>query len=177
MIFHASNTIDAIKSPIANRQSPIADKANALASTRAGFWRTRPVFVTGATGFLGGVLVRQLLQLGADVTCLVRDFVPDCEYSREGFISQTRDNLLQLFLTQHPDAGVVMPSCGGLRKIRWRATGRGKRGGARVIYYWIKAENQLLMLFIYAKNELDNLSEEQKRQLRRLVENELGTKA
>lgn len=60
------------------------------ASTRADFWRARPVFVTGATGFLGGVLVRHLLQLGADVTCLVRDFVPDCEYSRQGLMTKTR---------------------------------------------------------------------------------------
>lgn len=75
---------------LSNRQSPITDNTNARASTRAGFWRARPVFVTGATGFLGGVLVRKLLQLGADVTCLVRDFVPDCEYSREGYMSRTR---------------------------------------------------------------------------------------
>jgi CDP-glucose 4,6-dehydratase len=73
-----------------NSSSAITDTSMGSASTRDDFWRARPVFVTGATGFLGGVLVRRLLQLGADVTCLVRDFVPHCEYSREGLMAQTR---------------------------------------------------------------------------------------
>lgn len=76
--------------PSRNRPSAINDNLIHNASTRADFWRARPVFVTGATGFLGGVLVRQLTQLGADVTCLVRDFVPDCEYSRKGLMARTR---------------------------------------------------------------------------------------
>ena len=73
-----------------NRTSAIGDGTHDSASTRGAFWRGRSVFVTGATGFLGGVLVRQLLQCGADVTCLVRDFVPDCEYSRGGLMTRTR---------------------------------------------------------------------------------------
>ena len=73
-----------------NRASAIDDETHDAASTRASFWRGRSVFVTGATGFLGGVLVQQLLQLGADVTCLVRDFVPNCEYSRSGLMARTR---------------------------------------------------------------------------------------
>jgi CDP-glucose 4,6-dehydratase len=48
------------------------------------FWRDRPTLVTGATGLVGGWLVRQLLESGADVTCLVRDWVPESQLVRDG---------------------------------------------------------------------------------------------
>ncbi len=43
------------------------------------FWQDHPVLVTGATGLVGGWLIRRLLDAGARVVCLVRDWVPDCE--------------------------------------------------------------------------------------------------
>ncbi len=52
------------------------------------FWVDRPTFVTGATGLLGGWLVPRLLALGANVTCLVRDWVPDCELVRSGLLDR-----------------------------------------------------------------------------------------
>ena len=54
------------------------------------FWRGRPVFVTGATGFLGGWLVRRLVSAGADVTCLVRDWVPQSELARAGLLERVK---------------------------------------------------------------------------------------
>lgn len=54
------------------------------------FWRDRPTFVTGATGLLGGWLVRQLVDLGADVVCLVRDWVPQSELVRAGLIEKVK---------------------------------------------------------------------------------------
>ncbi|HEX8149923.1 MAG TPA: NAD-dependent epimerase/dehydratase family protein [Pyrinomonadaceae bacterium] len=54
------------------------------------FWRDRPVFVTGATGFLGGWLVRRLVAAGADVTCLVRDWVPQSELARSGLLERVK---------------------------------------------------------------------------------------
>jgi CDP-glucose 4,6-dehydratase len=54
------------------------------------FWRDRPTFVTGATGLLGGWLVRRLLELGADVVCLVRDWVPQSELVRSRLIEQVK---------------------------------------------------------------------------------------
>jgi CDP-glucose 4,6-dehydratase len=54
------------------------------------FWRDRPVFVTGATGFLGSYLTRRLLEGGADVVCLVRDWVPQSELVRSALIEQAR---------------------------------------------------------------------------------------
>lgn len=79
---------------------------------------------------------------------------------------------LQLALVENPDSGKVIAGSGGLRKIRWSMAGSGKRGGVRVIYYWAVRRSILLMLMIYAKNEMDDLSPVQLRVLRRLVEEE-----
>jgi CDP-glucose 4,6-dehydratase len=54
----------------------------------AAFWQDRPTFVTGATGLVGGWLVRRLVALGADVVCLVRDWVPQSELVRAGLLEQ-----------------------------------------------------------------------------------------
>lgn len=79
---------------------------------------------------------------------------------------------LQLALILHPDSGAIIPGSGGLRKIRWSMQGRGKRGGVRVIYYWIDAQNKILMLFMYAKNDQEDLTPEQLKVLRKIVEEE-----
>ncbi len=79
---------------------------------------------------------------------------------------------LQVALFAHPDAGRIIPHSGGLRKIRWAMTGRGKRGGVRVIYYWVVAEDQILMLFMYPKSEKDDLTQQQLKVLRDIVEKE-----
>jgi hypothetical protein len=79
---------------------------------------------------------------------------------------------LQATLVNRPKAGPVIPRSGGLRKLRWRASGRGKRGGARVIYYWATKQDHILMLFIYAKNESDDLTSDQIKVLRNIVEKE-----
>lgn len=54
------------------------------------FWQDRPTFVSGATGLLGGWLVKRLVELGADVVCLVRDWVPQCEFVRARLIEQVK---------------------------------------------------------------------------------------
>ncbi len=54
------------------------------------FWRDRPVLVTGGTGLVGGWLVGRLLDLEADVVCLVRDWVPSCELLRRGLAGRAR---------------------------------------------------------------------------------------
>lgn len=54
------------------------------------FWRDRPTFVTGATGLVGGWLVKNLIAAGADVVCLVRDWVPDCEMVRSGDLGKVK---------------------------------------------------------------------------------------
>lgn len=77
---------------------------------------------------------------------------------------------LQTKLARQPDAGPLIPGSGGMRKIRWAAGGRGKRGGVRLIYYWWVARDRISMLLVYPKNEQDNLSADQVKQLRRALE-------
>ncbi len=80
--------------------------------------------------------------------------------------------LLQVALVLRPDLGDIIEGSGGIRKVRWRTRGRGKRGGTRVIYYWAVARDQLLMLMIYSKSEKDDLTTDQLKLLRRIVEEE-----
>jgi hypothetical protein len=77
---------------------------------------------------------------------------------------------LQLALMLRPDAGVIIPASGGLRKLRWSLKGRGKRGGARVIYYWMRGQSIIYLVFAYAKNKQEDLTPDQLRLLRQFVE-------
>jgi hypothetical protein len=78
---------------------------------------------------------------------------------------------LQQWLMEQPDRGDVMPGCGGLRKIRTAdpKRGKGKRGGARVIYLHVPAAKRFYMIDVYAKDEKDDLSANEKKQLRQLA--------
>ena len=82
--------------------------------------------------------------------------------------------MLQLRLVANPDAGDLIPRSGGLRKVRLGVAGRGKRGGARVIYYWVTAKSQIYMLVAYAKNVQEDLTVDQLQVLRALVKQEFG---
>ena len=78
--------------------------------------------------------------------------------------------LLQGSLVARPDSGDLIRGSRGIRKLRWALPGRGKSGGVRVIYFWRVTESQILMLTMYAKNELVNLTAAQVKQLAKLVE-------
>ena len=77
---------------------------------------------------------------------------------------------LQVFLGEHPEAGNVIRGTGGLHKIRWAPTGRGKSGGVRVIYYWQVEGDRIYMLTIYGKNVKDNLTAAERSAWRKVVE-------
>ena len=79
---------------------------------------------------------------------------------------------LQALLVGDPEAGELIPKARGLRKIRWRGSGRGKRGGLRVIYYMVHHE-EIFMLYAYPKNKESNLSQRHAKILRELVDQHL----
>ncbi|HET6527902.1 MAG TPA: type II toxin-antitoxin system RelE/ParE family toxin [Balneolaceae bacterium] len=89
------------------------------------------------------------------------------------FISDQEYHLLQLQLSIRPESGDVIKGSGGIRKVRWAGSGRGKRGGIRVIYFYYKNDNQIYMLYAYPKSKKDDLSKDQLKQLKRLVEEQL----
>lgn len=64
---------------------------------------------------------------------------------------------LEWALSLHPEAGVVVPGTGGVRKLRWGAEGRGKRGGLRVVYYWRDQQGEVWLLTVYDKHEQENI--------------------
>lgn len=76
---------------------------------------------------------------------------------------------LQSFLLVRPDAGDLIRGGAGLRKLRWSASGRGKRGGARVIYYRHVPGERIYLIYAYAKNVKDDLTREQVKVLANLM--------
>jgi len=91
------------------------------------------------------------------------------------YLSDDEYRRLQAFLAQNPDAGEVMPGTGGFRKLRWgdERRGKGRRGGLRLIYYWLTADQQMWLFTLFGKNEAADLTPAQKRQLRAAIEAEL----
>lgn len=74
------------------------------------------------------------------------DYLSDDEYAA-----------LQWALALRPEAGTVIPGSGGIRKLRWAGSGRGKRGGLRVVYFWKNRDGEIWLLSIFAKNEMQDL--------------------
>ncbi len=92
-------------------------------------------------------------------TKLVKQLLSDDEYRQ-----------LQEVLLTRPEAGDLIPGSGGLRKIRWGIRGKGKQGGLRVIYYWDVPEETFYMLTLYKKSARKDITPDQIKVLRRLVE-------
>jgi len=94
-------------------------------------------------------------------TSQIVDLISDESYSE-----------LQIALIVNPEAGTLIQRSRGLRKIRWRLPGKGKSGGIRVIYYLVQDE-EIFLLYAYPKSNRENITAEQTRVLRRLVDQHL----
>jgi mRNA-degrading endonuclease RelE of RelBE toxin-antitoxin system len=86
------------------------------------------------------------------------------------YLSEEDYAALQEALMRAPEAGPVIPGSGGVRKLRWAAPGRGKRGGYRVIYYVRRAHGVIWMLTMYPKNVAENIPANVLRQIAKEVE-------
>jgi hypothetical protein len=73
------------------------------------------------------------------------------------------------YIAVHPEAGVIIPETGGVRKVRWGGQGRGKRGGTRIVYFFYDRQTPLYPLMAYAKNEREDMTPEQKQAVAALV--------
>ena len=92
---------------------------------------------------------------------LVRNYLSEEDYCK-----------LQSELMENPKAGAVVCGSGGVRKLRWAATGRGKRGGYRVIYFVRRPESVIWMLTIYPKNVTDSIPGHVLKKIREEIEND-----
>jgi mRNA-degrading endonuclease RelE of RelBE toxin-antitoxin system len=77
----------------------------------------------------------------------------------------------KLWISQNPTAGDVIPHSGNLRKVRWSADGKGKRGGARIIYFNQLENGTIVLLIVYTKAKFDNLPLNFLKQLKEVAEN------
>lgn len=77
---------------------------------------------------------------------------------------------LQTDLAAKPDSGDIIPGLAGLRKVRWGVRGKGKRGGARIIYLLIPNVKLIYLFYAYTKGDITDMSSEQKKRLAQAVE-------
>jgi hypothetical protein len=86
---------------------------------------------------------------------------------------------LQRHLAAEPEAGDVIPATGGFRKLRWidRRRGKGKRGGLRVIYYYLVSDTQIWLMTLYDKDAAADLNATEKRILKTAIEQETRRRA
>lgn len=100
-------------------------------------------------------------------TKLLPDYLNDQEY-----------RTLQLALLENPEMVDLMLGTGGFRKVRWQDSkrGKGKRGGLRVIYYYLTADNQVWFFTLYDKNEAIDLTSDEKKLLKQAIQKELSAR-
>ena len=93
-----------------------------------------------------------------------------------GYLDDDEYGLLQKQLLANPTQGDVMPGTGGFRKLRWQDVrrGKGKRGGVRVIYYYLPADQQIWFYTIYGKDEMTDLTPGEKIHLKSTIQAELN---
>ena len=104
--------------------------------------------------------------------------LPPFERWRDSYIDDDAFADLQQLLMQSPEAGVLLPGTGGLRKLRFGDSRRqrGKRGGLRVIYYWWSRGSQFWLFTLYDKGEMSDLTSDQRSQLRAVIKAELAAR-
>lgn len=95
---------------------------------------------------------------------------PAFEREWPNYWTELEHNAFRDFIVQTPQAGVVVPHTGGVRKIRWGRPGIGKSGGVRVIYFVRTAQETVYLLTIYAKAKTENISAASLRRIRNAIE-------
>ena len=89
---------------------------------------------------------------------------------RQMLMSDEDFRQFQLFLLENYEKGTYLQHTGGCQKIRWAIGNKGKRGGVRVIYYTATPKGKIYLLLLYAKNEQENLTAEQRPIVKKIVE-------
>ena len=100
------------------------------------------------------------------------------ERHRADYLDDEAFRAIQNLLMKQPEAGDLIPETGGLRKLRFADArrGKGKRGGLRVIYYWWDAGLQFWLFTVYDKDEMDDLTPQQRKTLKAMIKTELDAR-
>lgn len=99
----------------------------------------------------------------------------DALLKRKQIIFQDYD-LFKKELIMNPEKGAIVAGTGGTRKIRMKSASKGKRGGIRICYYYLVQDEEIYLLVLYAKNEKEDLSMDEKKDLKLLVNELKGIK-
>lgn len=103
---------------------------------------------------------------------MTREFVMLPEFDKQWSLIGLDDddlNVLQQELSDNPEKGRIIEGTGGLRKVRFAIEGKGKSGGARVCYVDFTVRETIYLITAYSKNEKDNLSDEERNNIRKLI--------
>lgn len=84
-------------------------------------------------------------------------------------IPATARKEMEAAIVADPSGAPVIPGTGGIRKLRWAGSGRGKRGGIRTVYFYHRGPEAIYMLTAYAKADRDDLTRDDRKTLSRLV--------
>lgn len=102
------------------------------------------------------------------------EFIEASAFTKYVYSYLTEDEYigLQSFLLNNPESGKIVPGSGGVRKLRWGMDRKGKSGGVRIIYYFKKKDDEIWLLTIYSKNEIENIPAHILRQLAEELKND-----
>jgi hypothetical protein len=105
--------------------------------------------------------------------------LPPFERHRSTYLDDDAFLALQNLLMNHPEAGDLIPDTGGLRKLRFadERRGKGKRSGLRVIYYWWITGLQFWLFTLYDKDEMDDLTPQQRKVLKAMIKAEIQARS
>ncbi len=96
--------------------------------------------------------------------------LPAFDETAEGWLDDEDIRHVQQILSENPHAGDVVPGTGGLRKLRIAASGKGKRGGGRLLYLYVHVRGVIYFVAVFAKSAQENLTRADYRVLTQLVE-------
>ncbi len=104
--------------------------------------------------------------------------LPAFERHRANYLDDENFRHLQVELLSNPECGNVISGTGGLRKMRFGdiRRGKGKRGGLRVVYFWWNQGRQFWLFAIYDKDEMEDLSADDRKHLKGMLDKELGAR-
>lgn len=109
------------------------------------------------------------------------EFVESPPFTRQvsRYLDEDAYRELQASLSENPEMGDLMPGTGGFRKMRWADArrGKGRRGGLRIIYYHFSSDRQIWLMTLYGKDEVSDLTAQQRKALKVAIEQELAARA